>query len=234
MSRREKLSLELSNNGKINIKVPGVSDEVELTTDLVTIEKRTRIDHVRTYTPNVIEPSFVSLQPGRSHSQKITLSNSTQGLGRIFYALCEHVYWTREGEGNESRAVLSFPPTLAPIPVAVLPLSSNADLNAKVRKLSALLRKQKIHHVVDNSGVSIGRRYSRQDQVGTAFGITVDFESLQNDTYTLRERDSTNQVRGTEEEIVKALVAIVGGEETWEDVAKRLPKFEAQEVAEDN
>lgn len=57
---REKLSLELKNNGKININVPGVGDQVELTTDLVTIEKRTRIDHVRSYTPNVIEPSFVS------------------------------------------------------------------------------------------------------------------------------------------------------------------------------
>lgn len=144
------------------------------------------------------------------------------------------MYWTREGEGNESRAVLSFPPSLAPIPVALLPLSSNADLNARVKKLSALLRRQRVHHVVDNSGVSIGRRYSRQDQVGTAFGITVDFESLQNDTYTLRERDSTSQVRGTEEEILKAIVGIVNGDETWESVAKRLPKFEAQEVAEEN
>jgi glycyl-tRNA synthetase len=102
-----------------------------------------------------------------------------------------------------------------------------------VRHLSTLLRKAKIHHVVDNSGVSIGRRYSRQDQIGTALGITVDFESLKNGTYTLRERDSTEQVRGTEEEIVNALVGIVNGEETWESVAKRLPKFEGQTLEEE-
>lgn len=206
-----------------------MSDAVELSNDLVIIEKRTRIDYTRHYTPNVIEPSFVS-----SHSQP---SNTPvliilQGLGRIFYALCEHVYWTREGD--EARAVLSFPPSIAPIPLALLPLSNNPDLNVRVRALSALLRKRKIHHVVDNSGVSIGRRYSRQDQVGTAFGITVDFESLAKGTYTLRERDSTRQVRGSEEEILKAVVGMVNGDERWEDVEGRLPKFEGQEVEEDD
>lgn len=58
--RREKLSIELKNTGKINIDVPGVGSQVELTPELVTIEKQTRIDHVRTFIPNVIEPSFVS------------------------------------------------------------------------------------------------------------------------------------------------------------------------------
>ena len=160
-----------------------------------------------------------------------TLTLRLQGLGRIFYALCEHVYWTREGD--EARAVLSFPPSLAPIPVALLPLSNNPDLNTRVKQLSSLLRKAKIHHVVDNSGVSIGRRYSRQDQIGTALGITVDFESLSKGTYTLRERDSTRQVRGSEEEIMKAIGAMINGEETWEDVEKKLPKFEGQEVEEE-
>jgi glycyl-tRNA synthetase len=191
--------------------VPGVGDgKVELGNDLVVIEKRTRVDHTRTYTPNVIEPSF--------------------GLGRIFYALCEHVYWTRPED--VSRAVLSFPPSVAPIPVAVLPLSSNVELNELVKKLSSVFRKAKIHHVVDSSGVSIGRRYSRQDQIGTAFGITVDFDSLKNNTFTLRERDSTEQIRGSQEEILAAIRNVLNGDETWGSVAARLPKFEGQ-VAED-
>jgi glycyl-tRNA synthetase len=103
-------------------------------------------------------------------------------------------------------------------------------MNTLVKHLSALLRQHRVHHVIDTSGVSIGRRYSRQDQVGTPFGITVDFESIQHKTYTLRERDSMAQVRATEAEIVAAIVSLVNGDEDWESVARRLPKFEGQEV----
>lgn len=81
---REKLSLELSKQGKIGLDVPGVgSGQVEIEKDLITIEKRTRVEHTREYTPNVIEPAF--------------------GIGRILYSLMEHVYWTREG--SEARGV---------------------------------------------------------------------------------------------------------------------------------
>ena len=69
--------------------------------------------------------------------------------------------------------------------------------------------------------------------MGTALGITVDFESLTKGTYTLRERDSTMQVRGSEEEILKAIRGMCEGEETWKDIEKRLPKFEGQEVEEE-
>ena len=75
---REKLALDLKKDGKIVIDVPGVGDgKVEIAKELIGIEKRTRIEHVREYTPNVIEPSF--------------------GIGRILYILTEHVYWSREG-----------------------------------------------------------------------------------------------------------------------------------------
>jgi len=211
---REKLSVELKSAGRINIDVPGLANQVELTPDLVVIEKQTRNEFTRSWTPNVVEPSF--------------------GVGRIFYALCEHVYWTREGEGNESRAVLSFPPPIAPIPVVLYPLSSHPDMSALVKHLSTVLRRNRVHHIVDSSSASIGRRYSRQDQVGTPFGITVDFESIQRNTYTLRERDTMTQVRATETEIVAALVSLVNGDEDWESVARRLPKFESQEVGKED
>ncbi|KIW07831.1 glycine-tRNA ligase [Verruconis gallopava] len=206
---KEKMSLELKSNGKATIDVPGVGDgNVELTSDLLTIEKKKRVEHVRTYIPNVIEPSF--------------------GIGRILYALCEHVYWCREND--EARVVLSFPPIVAPTPVAVLPLSGNAEFKPLVARLSKALREQEVYNVVDDSSVSIGRRYSRQDQVGTPYAITVDFESVQKGTFTLRERDSTLQVRAPEAEIVDAVVNMVKGRETWEDVMKRLPKFEGQDL----
>lgn len=81
---REKLSIDLEKTGKIELNVPGVGDgKVEIGKDLIDIVKRTRIEHVREYTPNVIEPAF--------------------GIGRILYALIEHVYWSREG--SEERGV---------------------------------------------------------------------------------------------------------------------------------
>ena len=84
---REKLSLDLRNNSKIDVAVPGVGDgSVEVDKDLINIEKRTRIEHTREYIPNVIEPAF--------------------GIGRILYSLIEHVYWVREG--SEERGVSSI------------------------------------------------------------------------------------------------------------------------------
>lgn len=61
-------------------------------------------------------------------------------------------------------------------------------------------------------------------------GITVDFQSVKDNTFTLRDRDSTEQVRASIDEIVRAISNIVNGSEKWADVAARLPKFEGQEV----
>lgn len=93
---REKLSLDLEKEGKIEIDVEGVgSGKVELDKELIKIEKRTRVENVREYTPNVIEPSF--------------------GIGRIMYSMIEHVYWSRAGD--EARGVC-FPFSL----ISSLPL----------------------------------------------------------------------------------------------------------------
>ena len=81
---REKLSLDLERNSKIDIDVAGVgSGKVEVEKDLLSIEKRKRLEHVREYVPNVVEPAF--------------------GIGRILYSIMEQVYWTREG--SEERGV---------------------------------------------------------------------------------------------------------------------------------
>lgn len=92
------------------------------------------------------------------------------------------------------------------------------------------LRRAGIANRVDDSSASIGKRYARNDELGTLFGITVDFQSVKDNTFTLRDRDTTKQVRASEDEIVEALKSMVEGEETWEDIRKRLPEFTGQEV----
>jgi len=77
--------------------------------------------------------------------------------------------------------------------------------------------------------VSIGKRYSRNDELGIPFGITIDYESLEDNTYTLRDRDSTKQVRASLEQILDAISKMVKGKEMWGDVQRRLPAFESKE-----
>ncbi|KAJ9661718.1 Glycine--tRNA ligase 1, mitochondrial [Coniosporium apollinis] len=206
---REKLFLDLKNDGKITVDVEGVANgKVELEKAIINIEKRTRVENVREYTPNVIEPSF--------------------GIGRILYSLIEHSYWTREGD--EARGVISFPPMVAPTKVLLVPLSGVSDFKPLIKRMSHRLRALGVSNRVDDSSASIGKRYARNDELGTAFGITVDFQSVKDNTFTLRDRDSTKQVRASEDEICAAVQSLVDGTETWADIAGRLPKFEQQEL----
>jgi glycyl-tRNA synthetase len=95
--------------------------------------------------------------------------------------------------GVDKRTVLRLDPRLAPVKVAVLPLSRNADLSPKARDVAASLRK--IWNVDFDDAGAIGRRYRRQDEIGTPFCVTVDFESLEDQAVTVRERDSMSQER---------------------------------------
>jgi len=89
--------------------------------------------------------------------------------------------------------VLRLDHRLAPVKVAVLPLSRNADLSPKARDIAAQLRKRWNTDFDDAS--AIGRRYRRQDEIGTPFCVTVDFDSLNDQAVTVRERDSMGQDR---------------------------------------
>lgn len=119
---------------------------------------------------------------------------------------------------------------MAPTKVLLVPLSTHADFAPLVQRLSLKLRKMGISSRVDDSSASIGKRYSRNDELGTPLGITVDFESVQKGTFTLRDRDSTKQVRASEEEIIAAVKNMCEGEESWAEVSKRLPIFEGQQL----
>ncbi|KAL4726487.1 Glycine--tRNA ligase 1, mitochondrial [Fusarium chlamydosporum] len=210
--QREKLAKELSDNGSITLEVANVGDgKVQINKDSIAIEFRKRVENTREFVPNVIEPSF--------------------GIGRILYSLMEHSFWTRGTEGgDEARGVLSFPPTVAPTKVLLVPLSSNAQFKPLLKQLSQRLRSAGISSRVDDSSASIGKRYSRNDELGTPLGITIDFQTVQDGTVTLRDRDSTNQVRAEQEKIIDAIKSLVDGSKAWAQIEGELPKFEGQEV----
>jgi glycyl-tRNA synthetase len=93
----------------------------------------------------------------------------------------------------EKRTVLRLDPRLAPVKAAVLPLSRHADLSPKARDLAAELRR--CWNIDFDDAGAIGRRYRRQDEIGTPFCVTVDFESLEDNAVTVRERDGMTQER---------------------------------------
>ena len=104
---------------------------------------------------------------------------------------------TTPGGKTENRVVLKLHPTLAPVKIAVLPLSRNEQLVPLAHKICDTLRGSKIVNglIQYDDAQSIGRRYRRQDEIGTPLCVTVDFDSLEDDAVTIRDRDSMSQVR---------------------------------------
>ena len=146
------------------------------------------------YVPHVIEPSA--------------------GVDRMVLALLCHAYREEEvtdDKGNtETRVVLKFHPRVAPIKVAIFPLLKNKpELVAKAEEVARLLRPH-LRVFYDDAG-AIGRRYRRQDEIGTPFGVTIDFETLGEkgpegkDTVTLRDRDTMKQERVRIDELLPML-----------------------------
>ena len=121
--------------------------------------------------------------------------------------------YDEEPDKDEIRALLHLHPTLAPIKVAVLPLSRREKLVAVARKIYADLRQCWMAQYDDAQ--SIGRRYRRQDEIGTPFCVTVDFQSLEDEQVTIRERDSMNQIRVPIKELKTTLQAKLAGEELF-------------------
>ncbi|KAJ2159954.1 Glycine--tRNA ligase 1, mitochondrial [Coemansia sp. RSA 552] len=200
-------ALATSGKATVSLKDTAVDGDYEITPDMVTIEKKTIVENVREYIPNVIEPSF--------------------GIGRILYSLIEHSYSVRADD--EQRGVLGFNALVAPFKCLVLPLSNNASFAAPLRNVARSLRSVGVPARVDDAAsASIGRRYARNDELGTPFAITVDFQTAEDNTVTLRERDTTKQIRGPLDEIVALVKRLVSGETLWSDV---LAKYELVDTA---
>jgi glycyl-tRNA synthetase len=111
--------------------------------------------------------------------------------------------------GVDTRVVLRLDRRLAPVKAAVLPLTRNTDLSPKARDLAAQLR---THWNVDfDDAGAIGRRYRRQDEIGTPFCVTVDFDTLTDQAVTIRERDSMAQQRVALDQVESYLAARLPG-----------------------
>ena len=184
---------------EVTVEVAGESYAVATDVTNFSVEEQTISgEHV---TPHVVEPSF--------------------GVDRTIYTLLAHAYEEDEVDGEE-RTYLSLSPEIAPRDVGVFPLVSNVDeLVELADDVVADLRAAGLSVVYDDSG-SIGRRYRRQDEVGTPFCITVDRDGLEGEgetTVTIRERDSGRQVRVPVSELAAELGAVRGGDRTFDDVA---------------
>ncbi len=131
------------------------------------------------------------------------------GLTRSLMAFLVEAYTEDEAPntkgGVDTRTVLKLDPRLAPVKAAVLPLSRNADLSPKARDLAAQLRTY--WNVEFDDAQAIGRRYRRQDEIGTPYCITVDFDTLEDDAVTIRERDTMSQERVAIDQVQSYLAA---------------------------
>lgn len=128
---------------------------------------------------------------------------SSMGVGRLFIAALTQAY-TEEDVAGETRVVLKLKPSLAPVKVAILPLSKKSELNKVATKLYGDLAGD--YNIEYDETQSIGKRYRRQDEIGTPLCVTVDFESLDDKAVTVRERDSMKQERIKVEELKDYLV----------------------------
>jgi glycyl-tRNA synthetase len=136
------------------------------------------------FVPHVIEPSF--------------------GVERAIMAVLVAAYTVDEVNG-EQRIVLKLPKHLAPVKVAVLPLAKNKpELVAKAREVYAMLQKEFGHVMWVDTG-NIGKNYRKMDEIGTPYCVTIDFDTLEDDSVTVRDRDTTEQKRVKVAELIKAL-----------------------------
>jgi glycyl-tRNA synthetase len=182
----------------VTVTVDGESHAVPTEVANFSVETVTKTgEHV---TPHVVEPSF--------------------GVDRTVYTLLAHGYREDEVSG-EARTYLDLAPRVAPTAVGVFPLVSNdPDLVAVAEDVARDLRAADLSVTYDESG-NIGRRYRRQDEVGTPLCVTVDHEGLEGpgpDTATVRDRDSTAQVRLPVADLADELAAVVDGDRTFEDL----------------
>lgn len=131
------------------------------------------LDQKKKYLPYVVEPAL--------------------GLNRLFLAVMSDAYAEEALEKEEMRTVLRFKPRVAPCKVAIFPLMKKDGLDAKAKEIRNTLAE---HWFVDyDEGGAIGKRYRRHDEIGTPYCVTVDYETLETGTVTVRERDSMAQER---------------------------------------
>jgi glycyl-tRNA synthetase len=185
----EAIKKALEEEGVFQLELQG--NKYQITSDLIgfqMVEETVRGEKIY---PHVIEPSY--------------------GIDRIVYSVLLHSYVQ-----EEDRTYFKLPADVAPVEVNIFPLVNRDELVAVTLQILGDLRKEGIICEKDTSG-TIGRRYARSDEIGVPFAVTVDHQSLEDDTVTIRERDSQKQVRASIQDLPQTLKLLISGKkELWE------------------
>ncbi|MFB6139948.1 MAG: glycine--tRNA ligase [Halosimplex sp.] len=194
---------EADGEGTVTVEVDGDSHDVPVSQTGFAVEEVTESgEHI---TPHVVEPSL--------------------GIDRALYTVLDHCYREDEVDGEE-RAFLELPAAVAPTTVGVFPLMDRDGLGERAREVAADLRERGLSVAYDDSG-AIGRRYRRQDEVGTPFCVTVDYATIgeardddegEPGTVTVRERDTTAQKRIDIDDLPETLEALREGDVEFADL----------------
>lgn len=179
--------------GKTSVRVDISGRAIEVPASCFEIAVRKEKVSGRKLVPHVIEPSY--------------------GVDRIFYAVLDHSYAKKE-----DYSMLRLKGVVAPIKAGVFPLMPKDGLDTIAWELFEQLTSSGLASYYDDSG-SIGRRYARMDEVGTLCCITVDFETKSDGAVTLRDRDTSDQIRIEKSSVVRAVALLASGS-SFEDVRK--------------
>jgi glycyl-tRNA synthetase len=196
------LGAKLEAEGKATVATE--AGEKEILPGMVRIAMETKKISGRQFTPSVIEPSF--------------------GIGRIMYCMFEHNFYVRADD--EQKTVFKFSPIIAPIKCTIFPLVNDAGMNALAERVSRELAADGISAKLDTTAISVGKRYARTDELGVPFAVTVDHRSLDDDTVTLRERDSCEQVRLKSDQVLALVKKLCAMTTTWEEATKGMERQE--------
>jgi len=211
----ERVDAELAKTGKHEFSAP--EGPYVLTRDMVAMSKFDRAVHEERYAPTVIEPSF--------------------GIGRIVYAVLEHSFWIRgEQAATEDRDlsvlvrnVLSLSPLVAPTKVGIIPYGASNDVEGARAMQSALLELE-LAAMVDSTSATIGKKYSKFDEIGVPLVVTLDDDSVKDGCVTLRHRDSEEQVRLPKRDVAGVALAVCKLGQSWADaVGTKWPEVRKAE-----
>ncbi len=186
-------ALVASDPGKEGVTVVVDGEEIFIPADLYQVREEEVEVRGEEVVPHVIEPSY--------------------GIDRMLYVVLEHAY-AEEMVGDEVRTVLRLPPAVAPVQVAVFPLMNRDGLDVIAQQIAGTLAQHGIIAQYDDSG-AIGRRYRRQDEIGTPFAVTVDYDTKEDGTVTIRDRDSMEQVRVSIDALPATVCSLISGTTTF-------------------
>ncbi|KYN95811.1 glycine--tRNA ligase [Plasmodium gaboni] len=205
---------ELNKNNKyiLNVVNNDSTDneyKFELTRDMLSFQKYKKKVQEENFIPNVIEPSF--------------------GIGRLIFCILEHSFRIRKfTDDKEERQYLSLPYKLAPIKCSILSISNNKAFYPYIKQIQMLLNQYNISSKIDNSSVSIGKKYARTDEIGIPFAVTIDFQTLKDKTITLRERDSMLQIRISMSHLVDIINSMLHAKKYWNEYISQYGLFTQQ------